>query len=305
MPPRTTTAERPRQPAGGTVAETPKFKSPEEELAFLRAQVKDKEAQLETSSQLDRDRIAKREVAQYAATPAQHVLHQDFKVDEHEVLRHVLKLDPEPHDAQIEGLLKIVQANGIRNALSVAARMKNAHIEDDLHRMLVAYIAEGLPDKGMRPPEKVRQGLEMVLFEIFPQAYGEGKQDQQQQQKLEELLSSSEQLYAGLMSLIGKNEGFSLEIAVGEGTEEASLYLAVPRLKQTLAERLMSSVFPNARIHECRGDYNIFNVQGEHAAAYATQHDHPAYPLKTPEMFQHDPLNVLLAAFAKIAQHGE
>jgi hypothetical protein len=33
--------------------------------------------------------------------------------------------------------------------------------------------------------------------------------------------------------------------------------------------------------------------------------NHPAYPLKTPEMFEHDPLNVLLAAFAKIAKHGE
>jgi hypothetical protein len=302
MPPRVTTSERPRV---AVVAESAKFRSPEEELAFLRQQVKDKEAQLETQGQLDRDRIAKREVAEYAATPAQHVLHQDYKVDEHEVLRHVLKLEPEPHDAQIEGLLKIVQSQGIRNALSVATRMKNAHIEDDLHRMLVAYIAEGLPDVGTKPSEKVRYGLEMVLFEIFPQAYGEGKQDQQQQHKLEQLLSSSEQLYAGLMTLIARGEGFSLEIAVGEGTEEASLYLAVPRTKQTLAERLISSVFPNARIHECRGDYNIFNVQGEHAAAYAVQHEHPAYPLKTPEMFEHDPLNVLLASFAKIAKHGE
>lgn len=305
MPPRAIIAERPRPPAGGGVADGPKFKSPEEELAYLRQQVKEREEQLETQSQLDRDRIAKREVAQYAATPAREVLHEDFKVDEHEILRHVLKLDPEPHDAQIEGLLKIVQVNGIRNAISVAARMKNAHIEDDLHRMLVAYIAEGLPDVGMKPADKVRYGLELVLFEIFPQAFGEGKQQEAQQHKLEQLLSSSEQLYAGLMSLIGRGEGFSLEIAVGEGTEEASLYLAVPRAKQTLAERLMSSVFPNARINECRGDYNIFNVQGEHAAAYAVQHEHPAYPLKTPEMYEHDPLNVLLAAFAKIAKHGE
>lgn len=301
MPPRITTAERPRL----AVNDGPKFKSPEEELAYLRQQVRDREAQLETTNQLDRDRIAKREVAQYAAIPAQQVLHENFKVDEHEVMRHVLKLEPESHDAQIEGLLKIVQSNGIRNALSVAARMKNAHIEDDLHRMLVAYIANGLPDKGMRPPEKVRHGLELILFEIFPQAYGEGKPESQQQHKLEQLLSSSEQLYAGLMTMIGNGEGFSLEIAVGEGTEEASLYLAVPRTKQTLAERLMSSVFPNARINECRGDYNIFNVQGEHAAAYAKQSHHPAYPLKTPEMFEHDPLNLLLASFAKIAKHGE
>jgi len=282
------------------------FKSPEEELAFLREQVRSKEAQLELgNNQLERDRLAKREVAAYAQAHPREVLHQDFKVDEHEIMRHVLNLDPETHDKQMEELLKIVQTHGIRNAISVAQRMKNPHIEDDLHRMLVAYIAQGLPDKGISVPDKIRYGLELVLFEVFPQAFGEGKQDQQRQSKLGELLSSSEQLYAGLMALIKKGEGFSLEIAVPEGSEEASLYLAVPRTRETLAERLISSVFPNARINVCRGDYNIFNPQGEHAAAYATLENHPAYPLKTPEMFEHDPLNILLAAFAKIAKHGE
>lgn len=298
--PRTGLAERVKVAA----PEGQKFKSPEEEIRFLREQVRSKEAQLElNNNQFERDRIAKREVAAYAATPSREVLHQDYKVDEHEVMAHVLKLEPESHDKQMEELLKIVHAQGIRNALSIASRLKNPHIEDDLHRMLVAYIAEGLPDRGIRLPDKIRHGLEMVLFEIFPQAYGEGKQENPV--KLEQLLSSSEQLYAGLMSLIAKNEGFSLEIAVPEGSEEAALYLAVPRTKQTLAERLMSSVFPNARINECRGDYNIFNSQGEHAAAYASLDNHPAYPLKTPDMFEHDPLNVLLASFAKIAKHGE
>jgi len=138
-------------------------------LAYLRQQVKNKEAQLEIGkNQFERDRIAKREVAAYAATPVKEVLHEDYKVDEHEVMRHVLKLEPEAHDAQMEGLLKIIQTHGIRNAMSVAARMKNSHIEDDLHRMLVAYVAEGLPDKGMRPPEKVRYGLETRAFRNFP-----------------------------------------------------------------------------------------------------------------------------------------
>ena len=112
-------------------------------------------------------------------------------------------------------------------------------------------------------------------------------------------------MYAGLISLISKHEGFSLEISVPEGTEAAIMYLAVPRKKKDLAERLVASVFPNARIQEERGDYNIFNYVGEHSAAYATLAEHPAYPLKTPEMYEHDPMNVLLAAFAKVAKHGE
>ena len=147
----------------------------------MRDQVKQKEAQIGSDNRLESDRIAKREVAAYAAVPAHTVLHEDYKLPEHETLRKVLKLDPEEHDTQMDEMLKIIQEHGIRNALSVAAKMKNPHLEDDLHRLLVRYIAEGLPDKGMKPPEKIRHGLATVLFEIHPQAYGEGKQEERQQ----------------------------------------------------------------------------------------------------------------------------
>lgn len=302
MPP--SLKERPRPPAGGAAIE--KFKSPEEELAYLRERVREKEGELEVSnSKLESDRIAKRELATYADIPAATILHETVVMPEHDIVHHVLRLDPEPHDTQVDGILKLVAERGIRNALAVVARMKNPHLEDDVHRALIRYIAEGLPDTGMAPPEKVRRALNMVLFEIQPQAHGEGTKEENAQHKLEQLLSSSEQLYAGLMSLIDSHEGFSLEIAVPEGSEEAFLYLAVPRVKKTLAERLISSVFPNARMSEARGDYNVFNYSGHHAAAYATLGDHPSLPLKTPDLFEHDPMNILLAAFAKIAKHGE
>ncbi|PIR82795.1 hypothetical protein COU20_00505 [Candidatus Kaiserbacteria bacterium CG10_big_fil_rev_8_21_14_0_10_59_10] len=282
-----------------------KFRTPEEELAYLRERVREQEEALELSGErFERDRIAKREVRSYADTPAAEVLHEETVMPEHDSIRAALNLEPEAHDRQIDALLEIVRERGIRNALSVVAKMKNVHLEDDLHRVLVRYVAEGLPLKGYAPPERIMKALHLVLFEIHPEGQPGGKEETQRE-RLEELLSSSEQLYAGLLSFIGKHEGFSLEIAVSEGTEEASLYLAVPREKQQLAERLVSSVFPNARITECRSDYNIFNYEGEHAAAYATLAEHPAYPLKTPEMYDHDPLNVLLAAFSKLAKHGE
>lgn len=282
-----------------------KFKSPEEELVYLRARVAEKEQQLDVKpSRFEHDRLARKEIAEYSDMPAATILHETVIMPEHEAVRHLLKLEPEAHDTQLDSLFEIVSQRGIRNALSVAARLKNPHLEDDFHRALIRYIAEGLPDKGLPVAEKVNRALHMVLFEVQPQAHGENK-EQQGQQKLEQLLSSSEQLYAGLTSLIDPHEGFSLEIAVPEGSEEAFLYLAVPRSKQTLAERLISSVFPNARISEQRGDYNVFNYDGMHAAAYAELKHHAAYPLKTPDMFEHDPMNVLLAAFSKIKKHGE
>jgi len=283
-----------------------KFKSPEEELAYLRERVAEKERELELpKDKIESERIAKREIAEYADVPAAKILHETVIMAEHETVRHVLKLDPEAHDTQLDGLLAIVAERGIKNALSVAARLKNPHLEDDFHRALVRYVAEGLPDKGMPVPEQINRALHLVLFEVHPQAQGEVKAEEQRQMKLEQLLSSSEQLYAGLLPLIDSSEGFSLEIAVPEGSEEAALYLAVPRAKGALAERLLSSVFPNARISELRGDYNIFNYEGEHAAAYAELANHPSFPIKTPDMFEHDPMNVLLASFAKIAKHGE
>ena len=283
-----------------------KFKSPEEELAYLRERVAEKERELELpKDKIESERIAKREIAEYADVPAAKILHETVIMAEHETVRHVLKLDPEAHDTQLDGLLAIVAERGIKNALSVAARLKNPHLEDDFHRALVRYVAEGLPYKGMPVPEQINRALHLVLFEVHPQAQGEVKAEEQRQMKLEQLLSSSEQLYAGLLPLIDSSEGFSLEIAVPEGSEEAALYLAVPRAKGALAERLLSSVFPNARISELRGDYNIFNYEGEHAAAYAELANHPSFPIKTPDMFEHDPMNVLLASFAKIAKHGE
>lgn len=285
-------------------ANTDKLKSAEEELAYLREQVARKELELSIQpGTFETERIAKREIAEYADTPSAKVLHETVVMPEHETMRQIMKLEPEAHDKQLDGLLSIIETQGIRNALSVAARLKNPHLEDDFHRVLVRYIAEGLPDSGSSIAEKVKRALHLVLFEVRPQAHGES--GEKGQTKLEQLLAPSEQLYAGLLSMIDTREGFSLEIAVPQGSESATLYLAVPREKRTLAERLITSSFPNATVSESRGDYNIFDYEGSHAAAYATLSKHPAFPIKTLDMFEHDPMNMLLAAFSKIAKHGE
>src|SRR3989338_7807320 len=113
MPP---TLEKPR------VAAPAKFKSPEEELAYLRDRVREKERELEVApNRFESDRIAKREIAEYAQTPHATVLHEEYVMPEHETVRHMLKLEPETHDVQMDELLKIVTTRGIRNALSVCA----------------------------------------------------------------------------------------------------------------------------------------------------------------------------------------
>ena len=138
MPP---TLEKPH------IAAPAKFKSPEEELSYLRQRVAEKEGELEAAhNRFESDRIAKREVAAYAEVPAATVLHESYVMPEHESVRHKLRLEPETHDVQMDELLKIVVERGIKNALAVCAKLKNPHLEDDFHRMLTRYVAEGLPD---------------------------------------------------------------------------------------------------------------------------------------------------------------
>src|ERR1700722_12642341 len=92
------------------VASPEKFKSPEEELQYLRERVAEKERELEASpSRFEKDRIAKREVAEYGEAPTATVLHEAVVMPEHDILRNVLKLEPEAHDTQVDGLLQIVQ----------------------------------------------------------------------------------------------------------------------------------------------------------------------------------------------------
>src|SRR3989344_4036346 len=100
MPP---TLEKPR------IVSPAKFKSPEEELAYLRERVKEKEAELEVpKNRFESDRIAKREIAEYAQVPQATVLHEAYVMPEHESVRPKLKLEPETHDVQMDELLKIV-----------------------------------------------------------------------------------------------------------------------------------------------------------------------------------------------------
>ncbi|MBI4068139.1 TraM recognition domain-containing protein [Candidatus Kaiserbacteria bacterium] len=293
--------------------EAQKFRTPQEEIAYLRERIKEKEQELDLpESNFESERIAKREIQRYADMSPAAVLHETVVVPEHDAMRTALALEPEEHDSQIDALLQIVAEKGVRNALSVAAKMDNPHIEDDLHRALVRYIAEGLPVGGnvlSRSLESSQtwRALAMTLYEVHPQ--GAFKRAEEQQ-GLEQMLASMEQLYAGLLAISSgntesKQNVFSLEIAVPQGTEDAIFYMAVPSKKKDLFERHVLSIFPNAKLVESRGDYNIFNNEGYHATAYATLSEHPSLPIRTYEDFKHDPMNVLLSAFGKLKKYGE
>lgn len=294
----------PRHAERVALSATEKFSSPEDELAYLRERVREKEQELDVAhTKLEGERLARKEIVAYGEAPAARILHEAYAMPEHEILHTVLQLEPEEHDAKLDELLKIIAERGIRNALAIAARMRDPHLEDDVHRMLVRYLAEGLPYKGAPPPERVRRALGLALYEVRPE--GAHADDEDKQKKLGEVLASSEQLYAGLLSLVGDAGTFSLEIAVPDGAEHAVLFIAIPGDKKQAFEQMVSSIFPNASLSEARGDYNIFCPDGVHVGAEARLSAHPAFSLKTYDVFEHDPLNVVLSAFGRLAKYGE
>ncbi len=289
-----------------------RFRTPEEELVYLRERVRIKESELEThKTDFERNRLAKREITHYQDTPTHDVLHETYKMSEESIVKETLRLEPEEHDVQIDELLGMVKERGIKNTLAVVSKMGSAHLEDDLHRALVQYVAEGFPTTSIRKGSEVCKALHMVLYEVsLPSQTVEDKNASSQGQDLEKLLAAMEQFYAGLLSVVGtgrpkKKEVFSVEIAVQQGSEEAVFYVSVPGKKSELFKKHLISIFPNAIVEEMRGDYNIFNYGGVHAGAYGVLERSPAYPLKDYKTLTHDPLNIILSSFSKLRKHKE
>jgi len=285
--------------------DTPKFSSPEEELEFLRAAVKEQKMELERRGEMvDHEKIIKEKISEYKTVMPSDALAHGHKLEDHEVDAIVLDLAPETHDSQMEELLGIFQEKGLRNALSVAEGLHNPHIEDDFHRVLVQYVKETESNPKGRAGFDV---LNMTLYEVSlpaPEKDADNK-------GLKEAISSMEQFYAGMIS-VDVNEKkrseehyYSLEIALQHDNNEISFYAAIPDAKRDLFEKQILAVFPNARVVEYKDDYNIFNVDGVSVGSYALPSVNAALPLKTYDTFDYDPLNIILNVFSKIERVGE
>ena len=101
--------------------EMPKFKTPEEELDYLRAHVAKREEELIKIGHIEhaQDNAARDVVGAYKEVPKEAVLHENHLLNQKETEGIVLALKPESHDNTMEELLGIVITKGVKNALSV------------------------------------------------------------------------------------------------------------------------------------------------------------------------------------------
>jgi GTPase SAR1 family protein len=283
-----------------------KFSSPQEELDYLRGEVaKHEKSLLEKGETVPREEIITNKIIDYKGTKPEEILHPDYQLKAKELDSIVLDLSPEEHDTKMEEMVTVLQEKGLLNALSVIEKLKDAHLDDDFHRFLVQYVKAGLSFSDSQEKSPFFRALKMTLYEV---ALPQSDEKEGKQRNLKELISKMEQFYAGMLSVSAEEDGpdyFTIELANANKSDEFVFYVSVPDTKKSLFEKQILSIFPEAKISEKKDDYNVFNEQGASVGSYARQERNHIYPLKTYELFDYDPLNVLLNSFSKISRDGE
>ncbi|MEK7585966.1 MAG: type IV secretory system conjugative DNA transfer family protein [Patescibacteria group bacterium] len=286
----------------------PKFKTPEEELNFLRAHITEREKALDKAGhEVSKEELAQDVLSEYRQYEPEEVMHPSAVIKEGEAENLVLRLHPEPHDSKMEEILGVLLDKGISNALSIIGKMNNPHLDDDFHRFLVQYLYSVHKIPGLKEGTPLFKSLDMKLFEI---TLPDPTDDEKEKKSLKELLSSMEQFYAGMHSVgegrenVNRNH-FTLEIALSEDSDQFVFYTAVPTHKADLFEKQLLGVHPHAKINEIPDDYNIFRDDGVISASYATLSRYDVYPIKLYDVIDHDPLNIILNVFTKLKKSGE
>jgi hypothetical protein len=281
--------------------------TPEEELAFLREQVAQKERELTSLRETQPREVIAHERIVHHREEGHTALAPEYAITPQEAEALAVNLDPESDDETMQELRSIMETKGIKNAFAVLEKLNSPHLEDDFHRFLVQYLVKGMPIQGFSEKQPAWKALHMTLYEIaLPEITGAGEE---RTKPLKELLSAMEQFYSGMLAVeqaqIGEPPYFTLELAVPVNSPHLMFYAAVPNSRKDLFEKQVLAIFPNAHIAPQPNDYNVFVQEGANLASVATFARPSALPLKDYTEFDYDPINTLLNAFAKIAPENE
>ena len=292
---------------GFNLNNAPKFKTPQEELDFLRAHIAEREkALLEQGKEVSKESLAGSVIKEYKEIAPKEVMHKDVVLKKEEVEGFVLRLKPEAHDNKMEELLGILLDKGISNVLSVISKMNNPHLDSDFHRFLIQYLYSTHKIPGLKEGAPLFKVLNMTLFEItLPDPSNEANK-----KGLRELLGAMEQFYAGMHSVGEGRENaernhFTLEIVMAENSDRIVFYAGVPSNKATLFENQLIGVQAEARILEVPDDYNIFIEDGAVTASYGKFINKEVFPIKTYDAIEYDPMNLIINVFNKLKKSGE
>lgn len=282
-----------------------KFTSPDEEIAFLRKQIAEKEREILSRIPVidgaDIETIGREQIREYVSFTPKMVLDPSYELAGQQLARSIKTVEVAKNP--VEEVMQIAFEKGIKNALTVLDEVKNAYVIDEVHRQMIEYIKTGAHIAELKegvPPWHV---LHMTLYEVTIPAQ---KAADGHELQLVELVGTMQQLFAGLRTIGSAKEGnhFVIEIAVADKSDDIIFFIAVPNEYKTLFEKQTLSLFPHAVLTEQPHDYNIYVDGGHTLISDVVLKQHPIYSLKTHEEFATDPLKVILNAFSRIEREG-
>ncbi len=283
------------------------FTTPHEEIAFLRAQIAEKERMATALGQiLERPAIAQEKILEYKARPAEQVLSPEYRIKSDEIEK-VVNLGAE-HKETVDELVRVMMERGIKNTLTILEKLNDPHITDDFHRFLVQFLVEEGSVGSLTKERVLFRALRMRLYEVtLPPINEKGEK-----RSFADLVIGMEQFYAGMLSIEEPSKGwfdvknyFTLELALSNFSSEIVFYAAVPTERADLFEKQVLAVYPDAKVVERKEDYNPFNGKGSTLVSIAEPSGSPVFAMKTFDAFPADSLNVLLGAFSKMKHEGE
>ncbi len=115
-------------------------------------------------------------------------------------------------------------------------------------------------------------------------------------------LAHFEQLLGSLAAI---KKPIVFEVAVPHVGEEIHFYMGVPKLSAEVAAKQIQGLWNGAVVELVGDDFNIFNVHGATTAAYVTEKENYALPIRTYAELGIDSFESIVGAFAKINEIGE
>ncbi|HRH24726.1 MAG TPA: TraM recognition domain-containing protein [Candidatus Paceibacterota bacterium] len=245
------------------------------------------------------EEATRKSIEDYAKVEAKDFLHETRALPTHEAERIVLRLRPETHDQKIEELFGLMVEKGIKNALDIAKKMADPHLEDDFHRFLVQYLHTIGAIPGLKEKDELFKQLNHTLFSV-------ALPPETEESDFKKKVSAMSQFYTSLISLVGIENTISIEIAVEQKTKNINIFIAVPRTSIDGFEKFVHSFFPGSAVEEVVDDFNIFGEKTSAVSISLAKLKEDAYkPLKTYTDFENDPFSATLGALSQIAETGE
>jgi hypothetical protein len=281
------------------------FTTPEQEIAFLRAQIAERERTLMERTphidQADVETVGRQEIKAYTSFTPKMILDKDYQMDDEQLRQSVDVISLSHHPA--EDILQLAFDKGIKNALTVLESFSDPFVVDEVHRRLIEEIRGGAKLADFKEGMPAWNVLHMTLYQVtLP---GQKNSDNPTGQTAE-LVGMMEQLFMGLRTIGSVKEGnhFAIEVAVADKSDDIVFYVAVPNEYVSLFEKQTLALFHTAILTIQPHDYNVFVEHGVTEVVELSLQKHPIYSLRTHDQFTSDPLSVILNAFSKIEREG-